>query len=321
LLERLNALPGVEAAGGTSCLPLSCREAIRFRIDGTPVPDQGERPTVEFRNVTPEYFRTLRIRLLRGRFFTNADVANALPVAIVNESFSRRFFANQDPVGRRILAGGSEAPSEIVGVVSDIRHGGLAQGPTPEMYWPYAQNGRGAIRLAVRTTLPPSALVPEVRRTIAALAPGTVVDSVSTLESAMDRNLAPRYFATSMIVCFAFVALLLAAAGVYGVMSYSVAQRTREIGLRVALGAQRHEITRLVMRQSAVVTAAGLGFGLPVAFVLSRVINRLLYATSPFDPLTLVGVSVLLGLVSLTASYLPARRALQLDPMAALRCE
>jgi putative ABC transport system permease protein len=324
--ERLAALPGVAAAGMTSSLPFAPRigqDESGFEIEGrTPAsPEQAE--SVRAAAVTSGYFATLRIPLRQGRLFETTDVAGAQMVVIVNEALVRRYWPNESPIGKRITLGLSSAPllRTVVGVVGDVRHGGLHEPARPMVFVPHAQAPTGANEFVVRTTGDPLAALAQVRaefRRINAVMP---LASTTTLENLLDESLRERRFHLALLGAFAGVALLLAAIGVYGVMSHTTSQRTHEIGVRMALGAIGWDVLRLVMRQGASLAMAGAAGGLLGAVAVTRLLRGMLYGVTPLDPLAYVGAGVLLLLAAAAACYVPARRAARLDPVTALRIE
>ena len=321
VLERIKALPGVVAAGAIDSLPLSGdQRGWTFRKEGQTLAP-AERPVAGFQVATADYFRAMGIRLRRGRAFTAADADGAPPVVIINESFARRFYPNEDPLGRRIIIRNQPQACEIVGVVNDVRHFGPDQAAAPEMYVPYQQFAIGAVPLVIRTELEPQALIGAVTREIQAVDRGVAVGKVRTMTQMMSAALAERRFALSLLGIFASVALALAAVGLYGVMAFAVAARTHEFGIRMALGAQARDVLRLVFRQGAALALTGVSVGLVASIALTRLMKSLLFGVSATDPLTFAGVASLLVAVALLACYVPARRATRVDPLVALRYE
>jgi putative ABC transport system permease protein len=283
-------------------------------------------PVGSLLSVTPDYFRALGIPLARGRLFTDADREGTPPVCLINETLARQSFPGEDPVGKRIKQGGSDRPDnqfmEVVGVVGDVRYEGLHAKVQPTFYLPYQQSPWFDMSLVVRTSVAePRSLAAAVSREVWALDRDLPVARVATMEELMSRSVAQPRFRTLLVAVFSCVALLLAAVGVYGVMSYAVVRRTHEIGVRVALGAQVRDVLRLVVGHGLRLVLAGIGLGLAGALLLTRVMEGLLYGVSAADPLTYAGIAVLLAAVALLASYIPARRATKVDPMVALRYE
>ncbi|MCP9495914.1 MAG: ABC transporter permease [Pyrinomonadaceae bacterium MAG19_C2-C3] len=326
VLRSVNELPGVEAAGATAQLPLGGSENISsFNIEGRPPAAPGSTPTAGDQTVTPDYFRAMNIPLLKGRTFTEQDTNAAPPVLIVNETFARRHFPNDDPVGKRIIPDsetGSVPPREIIGVVGDARHQDLSSIPYADAYSPYAQNSRATMHIVVRAkTADPNEVAPAVRAAIKELNGDQLIWQTRTMNELVAGNVAPRRFNMILLGVFAAVALMLAAVGIFGVMNYVVTQRTHEIGIRIALGAQTTDVLRLIVAQGMMLALIGVGLGLAGSFAASRVLRTLLYGVSATDPMTFIGVSVLLAVVALLACYIPARRAMKVDPMIALRYE
>jgi putative ABC transport system permease protein len=315
-------MPGVDSVGTTTALPLSRVEAASsFTLEGHPVANAADLPLANWRVVSPEYFHVLSIPVLQGRAFTEHDNQNAPKVVVVNQSLARSFFANENPLGKRLVIGSDKAASEIVGVVGDVRHSGLDADFKPEIYGNSFQTVRPNYTLVVRTQSDPSSMVAAVRNQVQSIDKDQPVYSVKTMKELRSEALAELRFNTLMLTLFAAIALLLAAVGIYGVISYSTARRTHEIGVRMALGAQPSNVLKLILGQGMTLAVLGIVIGLAASFALTRVLTTLLYSVSPTDPLTFVFVSILLALVALLASYIPARRATRVDPTIALRYE
>jgi putative ABC transport system permease protein len=323
--RRLAALPGVQAVGFSTILPLAGTNSdSSFAIEGRQSNDRTPSPDEENRQVSPEYFRALQTPLIKGRFFTDADNADAPPVIIVNQAFARKFWPSQDALGKRIVMGGmSEHPNwiTIVGVVGDVRHFGLDVDPKPEMYVPFAQNAYFTTIYVVRGSQDPASLLPAIRKQIQAIDPAVPVANLRTFDSVIADSVAPRRLSVVLLGLFAGVAVLLASVGIYGVMSFLVVQRTQEIGVRMALGAQRSDVLKLILSHSLKLISAGAAIGLVVALMCTGALRALLYNVSAFDAVTFVLVTIFLTAVALAASYLPAMRATQADPMVALHAE
>ncbi|HEX4652850.1 MAG TPA: ABC transporter permease [Candidatus Udaeobacter sp.] len=323
--RRLAALPGVQAVGFSTILPLAGTNSdSSFAIEGRQSNDRTPSPDEENRQVSPEYFRALQTPLIKGRFFTDADNADAPPVIIVNQAFARKFWPSQDALGKRIVMGGmSEHPNwiTIVGVVGDVRHFGLDVDPKPEMYVPFAQNAYFTTIYVVRGSQDPASLLPAIRKQIQAIDPAVPVANLRTFDSVIADSVAPRRLSVVLLGLFAGVAVLLASVGIYGVMSFLVVQRTQEIGVRMALGAQRSDVLKLILSHSLKLICAGAAIGLVVALMCTGALRALLYNVSAFDAVTFVLVTIFLTAVALAASYLPAMRATQADPMVALHAE
>jgi putative ABC transport system permease protein len=323
LVPELAALPGVEAVGGANPLPFSDNDsAASFRLASQP--ETGTHPDASNLVVLPDYFRSMKIPLQAGRFFNGHDNQNSRHVAIVNETFVRRFLPHGNPIGDRILRdheSGADA-LEIVGVVGDAKQTSLGASVIPEFYQPFAQQPTRRVWLTLRTKTPEVAgLGAAIRRIVHQEDPDVFVGDLQPMEFLLARNLAQPRFNMMLLGGFAGVALLLAAIGIYGVIAYTVAQRTREIGIRMALGAQRRDMLRMVLRQSLTVVAVGLVIGLAAAFAGTRLLASLLYGVGANDLATYASVIFLLGGSAFLASYIPARRAMKVDPMEALRYE
>ncbi|HET9533006.1 MAG TPA: ABC transporter permease [Blastocatellia bacterium] len=330
VLERINAIEGVEAAGAISDLPFSgSRTTSSFSIEGRPPVNPGEGTSADRRAISPHYFKAMGIPLLAGRYFTDRDRKESQPALIINQSMARTYFPDGDAIGKRIRIGGPEETSlygepvwrEIVGIVGDLKHDRLSAGFAPEMYTPYLQAPPGRMSLAVRGTGQLRSLGDSIQSAILEIDKDQPVYSLTTMEQRLARAIAPERFMMFLLGVFAGGALLLAAIGIYGVMSYSVAQRTNEIGIRMALGADRGDIFKLVIGQGMKLTLIGVVAGLTGALLLTRLMEGLLFGVTPTDPLTYIAVTGVLAGVALLACYVPARRATRVDPMVALRYE
>jgi putative ABC transport system permease protein len=321
LERRLAALPGVRAAGAVSHLPLSGTVlGSGFVAEGGPA--AGTEVAADLRGTTPGYFAAMGIPLVRGRGFRDADGPEAPPVAVVDETLAGRLWPGEDPVGKRLRWIRSDVPLQVVGVARSVRHVGLGVPPEPTVYRPYAQYARAtALFVAVRGNGSAESLAEEVRAAVRALDPGQPVADLRGMESRVEESLGRPRFQALLLGGFAAAALLLAAVGLYGVISYSVAQRTHEIGVRMALGATPGTVRRMVVGRGAAITAAGLAAGLLLALGLARLLAGLLYGVAATDPATYAAVVLLLGAVALLATWLPARRATRVDPLAALNAE
>jgi len=322
LLQRLKHLPGVEFAAVSTALPLSTLEAASsFQVEGQPPPADGSMPIASFRTVSPDYFHVLHIPLLKGRGFSESDTKDVSNVALINRTMERSVFGDQGAIGKRLFIGGDKEPSEIVGVVGDVRHSSLDAEPKPEMYVSYLQTPPAFYTLAVRTKLEPTSMVGAVRNEILAIDKDQPVSAVKTMSQMRFESLAALRFNTVALSIFAGLGLVLAAVGIYGVMAYSVGQRTHEIGIRMALGAQPSAVLRLVLGQGMLLVLIGVVVGLVASFVMTRIMASLLYGVSATDPVTFMSVVVALSFVALLANYIPARRATKVDPLVALREE
>jgi putative ABC transport system permease protein len=320
--RRIAALPGVQAAGFSTILPLAGTNSDwSFAIEDRPSSDNSPTPDEEKRQVSPDYFRALETPLIKGRFFTDADNADAPRVILVNQAFTKKFCPSEDALGKRITFDNPKKNPKwitIVGVVGDIRHFGLDIDPKPEMYVPFAQEPYFTTIYVVRSSQDPRSLLPAIRREIQAIDPAVPLANVRTFENVIADSVAPRRLSVVLLGVFAGVAVLLASVGIYGVMSFLVVQRTHEIGVRMALGAQRSDVLKLVLVRSLKLISAGTIIGLIVAVMSTHTLRALLYSVSAFDGTTFVLVTVLLGAVALAASYLPAIRATRADPMVVL---
>ena len=325
-LERIKDLPGVVSAGAVQDLPMRKNEmSFAFSIEGRPDTQVASHSEAAYRAVTEDYFRTMRIPLVAGRGFTADDKLQTTPVVIINQTMARRFWSDEDPVGRRLRFGEPNDPVyTIVGVVGDIKHLGLAANESAAIYQPHAQKRFAWLRwmsLVVRTNTPPLSLIAAIRNRVGEVDRGQPLYDIVTMEHLLAESVTQSRFSTFLFSLFALLALTLAAVGLYGVMSYTVAQRTHEIGLRMALGAQAADVLKLVVARGMKLTLLGLAVGLGAAIALTRLLKALLFNVSATDPLTLVIVPGLLLGVTLVACYLPARRATSVDPLAALRHE
>jgi predicted permease len=325
-LERIRALPGVTAAGAATVLPLSGSNSdSSFVIEGKMPQSLTTFPDEEYRVVTPDYFRTMNIPLIKGRFFDEADHDQAPGAVIINQALARKYFAGEEPLGRRLTMDDPSNPAAswvtVVGIVGDIKHRGLNTEAKPELYVTHAQNPERSMTLVARTASSPSAVASAVRREIASLDKDLPVYNTRTMDQVISDSVAQQRLSTFLLGLFAALALTLTTVGIYGVISYTVAQRTHEIGVRMALGAQARDVLRLVVGQGMVMVLIGVGLGLAAAFGLTRLMSSLLYGVSATDPMIFVIVSLGLSLVALIACYVPARRATRVDPMTALRYE
>jgi putative ABC transport system permease protein len=324
-LERIRALPGVNSAGIVNYLPLygGLGSATGFTIEGQPERPPGEGPSANVRVADSGYFGAMHIPLLRGRNFTDYEDAEARHVVVVSQSLADRYFPGGDALGKRILVVMSEEPSltEIVGVVGDVRYDSLTGEAEPTVYMPHPELTYAFMTLVIRTNGDPAEITPAVRRELAAIDPDQPVSDVRTMNEVMADTVARARFNTLLLGLFAGLATLLAAVGIFGVMNYAVTLRTREIGLRMALGAQPGRVLMLVLRQGLLLTLVGIGVGLAGALALTRLMSGLLFGVGATDPATYASIVVLLAVVSLVACYIPARRATRVDPLIALRYE
>jgi putative ABC transport system permease protein len=323
-MQRLRATPGIEGVAMASNLPLMTFDRAAFHIQDRPLVNDAEAPSADRYSVSPGYFQVLRIPLKRGRWFSDADRKGTPLVAIISESCARTMFANDDPIGKHIQMGARENNKEwmtIVGVVGDIRQYGLDQPSNMEAYIPQAQDLSFGYNVAARTTGDPRLMEQTLRQAFLGADNTQPVFHVRPLEDYVAASLAARRFTLMLLGLFGTLALVLAAIGIYGVISYAVSLRTRELGIRIALGAPKRDILQMVLGQGVKLAAIGLGLGLVASFMLTRFLASLLFEVKPVDELTTFAVIVTLTAVALVANYLPARRAAQVDPNEALRCE
>jgi predicted permease len=318
LLEGVQVLPGVQAATLTSVLPVTAggtRENLRA---GATVPKVDAPVEFDIVTVAPGYFATMGVPLVSGRDFAPADRAGAQPVAIVNESMKRLFWPAGDPVGQT-FSDGAPAPHAIVGVARDTKYRNLREKPRMVLYLPIEQNYRSDANLVVRTALPPAQIVEALRAQVRAIDPGMPLYNVRTLAEHVNRSLYLDRLRATLIGSLALLALALSSIGIYAVLSYTIAERTREVGVRLALGAQPRAVMRMLLATGARVAMAGIGAGLLLSFALTRLVATQLYGLTPTDPVTMIGASTLLFAVALLASFIPAWRATRIDPVVALR--
>ncbi len=322
LVESVQSLSGVQSAGVSSFLPLAgALRYVYFCPQGIVCQGIGKDPIIAIRQITPDYLKTMRIPLLRGRVFNDRDIAGVNPVVIINDTVAKTQFPNQDPIGKHLANSRDMIQMEIVGVVGDVKFAGLNTPYIPEMYLPQAQNPFATMNLVVRSSSSSQPLVAAVRQKVAELDPDLPLTQVSSMSDVVSASVAQPRLTTQFTGFFAALALLLTAMGIYGVLAYSVTQRTREVGIRMALGASRGEILKMVVGQGMRLVVSGLAIGLVVSLVVTRLLATLLFGTSVRDPLTFAAVILLLVAVALLAAYAPARRASLVDPIVALRYE
>jgi putative ABC transport system permease protein len=298
-----------------------------FRIEGTPLPAPGSEPTASNLSVTSQYFQTMKIPLLKGRYFTEQDKSGGVGAAIINETLAKRYFANEEPIGKRISNIGANQNDgdpqqwEIVGVVSDVHHSSLIKAANPEIYLPYQQNSWSWGNFLVRTTVAPNTIARGFREQIRSVDKSVPLSEVRELPEAISDTVARPRFYTFLFGTFGAIGLLLTVTGVYGVISYAVTQRTAEIGIRLALGATRGNVVRLVLRQGIALALAGSVIGIVISIALSQVMASLLFDVKPTDLTALSTATLVLLAAAVLASYVPARRATKVDPLVALRYE
>ena len=327
LLPRLNALTGVRAAGTTSVIPFGGGwSTSSFTIEGVTVAPGQNGPWGDIRIVTPRFFESLRVPLKKGRVFTDQDRQASPAVTVIDEQFVKKYFANTDPIGKRITFGASPTSKDstwitIVGVVGHAAHEGLDAEPRIQYYLPYAQTGGRGMQVTIRTDRDPLAILPAARDAVHSIDRNLPLANVKTMDQLVESSVGQRKLSMILLGVFSAIALLLASIGIYGVMSYSVTQRTRELGIRMALGAARSRVLALVVGQGMVLAAAGVAIGLVAAFALTRFLTSQLFGVGATDPATFAGVAALLAAVALLATLLPALRATRVDPVVALRDE
>jgi predicted permease len=324
LLRRVSGMPGVQQAaiGSGGSLPMTrARNSFPFTIQGRPA-DAERVPVAEFAAVTPEYFRTLEIAQVSGRNFSDSDDVNSQKVSLIDDTLAHRYWPGEDPIGKQIKAGPINSPSPwttIVGIVGSIKSDGFDAPAMPHVYFPLLQNPGVTAAIYLRTSTDPGTLGDAIRGEVQSVDPGIPVFAVRTLNEVVAKSLADRRFALTILAVFAGVALLLASIGIYGVMAYTFSQRTHEIGVRVALGAQRGDILRMALGEGMVLVAIGLGVGLIGAAIVMRFLRSMLFSVTATDPLTFASIALLLAAVALFACFIPAQRATQVDPLVALR--
>ena len=323
---RLSSLPGVQAVGAVTALPFNNEDTIdvdtTFTIDGKPA-EPGQQLTASSTVASIDYFKVMGIHLKSGRLFNEYDRAGSPLVVVINEAMARRFFPEEDPVGKKFTVGSFGRPMsrEIIGVVADVRHTGLDSNPRPEFFVPHLQNPFGGMAIVVRTSSDPDALLPAAKEQIRAINKDQPFYSINTMDALVSRSLGERRFNLLLLSSFALIALVLAGVGIYGLISFSISQRTHEIGVRMALGARARDITRMILGEGIALALAGVAAGVLGALLLTRLLKGFLFGVTPTDPVTFAAISVLLVALALVASYLPARRATRVDPMVALRHE
>jgi putative ABC transport system permease protein len=323
-LEEIRAVPGVVFVGATTTIPLSGGGSTQpFSIEGRPAGAIAEQPMAQTRYISPDYFRAIGIPLRQGRFFSDQDREKSVPVVIISEAMAHRFWPGENPIGKRLTPSfhKEQGGREIVGIVGDIKSRGLDSDSSTMMYMPYTQSPRPFMSFVVRTASNPEGLIQPVSRAIYSIDKDQALTDVRTMDQVLLASLSDRRFNMTLLLTFAGVALMLAAVGVYGVMNYTVTLRRRELGIRMALGAAKMDVLRLVLGQGLTLTLIGVGAGLISAYALTRLMASLLYGVTATDYLTFGSVSAMLIVVGLAASYVPARRATKVNPTIALRAE
>jgi putative ABC transport system permease protein len=326
VLEKVSALPGVSDAGIINTLPLEKGPTTGFRVDGRPITTPDKWPMVNYRDVSPNYFRAMGIPVVQGRGYTDRDDANAPAVLIVNQQTARQIFPGEDPVGKRVTFGGVDQNRqpiwfEIVGIVANVRSLELRNEPEAEIYFSSLQDYWPAMSLVVRSTVEPESLSGSIRQIVNEVDRSVPVSQVKTMDHVVSESITQPRFNLFLLVLFSTVAMLLSAAGIYGVTAYTVSQRTHELGIRLALGAQVSDVLKMILGQGMAVIGIGLVLGLAAAFALTRLLRSLLFGVGENDPLTFAAITLVLFMVALIACYIPARRATKVDPLEALRYE
>jgi putative ABC transport system permease protein len=326
VLDRTRAIPGVQSAGAINVLPLSLGPTVGFRIEGRPVVAVDKWPHTNFRNVSPDYFRTMNIPVLKGRAFAPQDDGNAPLRLMVNQALAQRDFPGEDPVGKRVTFG-TPGPNdqpvwfEIIGVTANVRSLELREEASPELYFTSKQSLFQNMAVVVRSTVEPESLAASLRQAVAEVDRSVPVSEVKTMEHIVSESVTQPRFNLFLLAVFGAVALLLSVAGIYGVTAYMVTQRTHELGIRIALGAQMGDVLRMILGQGMAVIGAGIVIGLAAAFGLMRLMKSLLFGVTASDPFTFAGITAVLIAAGLLACYIPARRATKVDPLEALRYE
>jgi putative ABC transport system permease protein len=322
LLARIQNLPGVQSAGMTQSIPLLNDYSLSFTIEGRAPVAPDQEPSCNYYSVSPDYFRAMGIRLIRGRLFTAQDNGKTPPVAVINETMVRQFFPNEDPMGKQIRIGtDTKSVREVVGIVGDIKQYGVDKTAMSQVYVPFPQDPFTQVNLVVRTSGSPAAMLGALRPAVHAVDQDQPVGEIRPLEEILADTISRQRFAMLLLTVFSSVALVIAAVGIYGVMAYNVVQRTGEFGIRMALGAQQRDVLRLVLAQGGKLIGLGLGIGLLATLAASRAMRSMLFNTSAYDPLTLAGITLILGAVALIACFFPANRATKVNPIEALRAE
>ncbi len=322
-LEKIRSVPGVQSAAVVASPPfINLEQAAPFTIQGQPAPPKGSEPSAFYTEASPEYLSALTVPLRRGRFFTKFDTKDSRLVVVINQTMATRYFPNEDLVGKQLTVVFDQPETrEVIGVVGDVLHSGLDSNARPEMFVPYWQSPTTQMTFVVKTTPDAAAMLPAVKSAIREVNPNQTFSKSATMEQLVNDSLKQRRFNLFLLVSFAVLALLLAAIGVYGSINYSTKQRTHEIGLRMALGAQPRDVLRMVVGHGLALSLGGIAIGLAASFALTRLMKGLLFGISATDPMTFLGISVLLTAIGLLASWIPARRATKVDPLVALRYE
>jgi putative ABC transport system permease protein len=325
LMTRLQAQPGMQDSAVAGPLPIvDCCVNLAFQIAGNAPPQAGTADTANYVPASPRYFSVMGIPLLRGRLFNESDSPSSPAVALISEALAKRYFPNEDPLGRHLTFGfpvNGVVSREIVGIVGNIHDVSLGKDPGPMLYVPYAQAPLYGGEIVVKSTLSASAVVGAIRSVTHSIDKNLPVTDIAQLPDVLNASVAQPRFRTLLLGLFGAIALILAAVGIFGVISYSVSRRTHELGIRMALGAQPGSVVSMILRETLALTLIGIAIGVPCAVAAARLVTHLLFNVAPYDPATLTLVSLLLVAVGALASYIPARRAMKVDPVVALRCE
>jgi putative ABC transport system permease protein len=321
LVDRVKRLPGVQSAAVVQAPPLwGGGDEDSLTIEGRPALRANELQSTTINFCTPDYFHLLELRLLRGRLFDQRDGPRSMPVVVIDQALARHYFPNEDPIGKRMKLTPSEWQT-VVGIVADVRQTSIIDEPPPQVYFPYAQHPLPRMRLLIRSAGDPAGLVGPIRREMSKMDPLVPLARAGPLDETVSALIAPTWFMLLLLGCCAGLAVVLAAVGIYAVMSYTIAERTREIGVRIALGARPFNVVALIMRQGGLVTAIGLSAGLTLSLIFGHLLEALLYGITPHNPVTLIGAAVFLAAVALASMVVPALKATRLDPIVAIRCE
>ena len=327
LTNRVGSIPGVLSVGAISHLPIGGGNAGRgFVIQGQPDPGKDEQPGAAYGLACPEFFKTLGIPVAAGREFNHRDTVTSTPVVVINQALAREYWKGVDPLGGRIRIGGNkpENPNPwmtVVGVIHDIRHSGLDRDASPHFYRPYTQAGWPVMSVVVKTTSQPQGFLPAIKQALLAIDPDQAASGVRTMEEVVDRSMGSRRLPAILLISFGVLSLVLAAVGISGVVAYSVAQKTKEIGIRVALGATTSDVLQMVLNRSMGWAMAGIVAGLGASYMMTRLLTGMLYGVKPMDAKVVGIAALILASVALAASYIPARRAAKVDPVITLRCD
>jgi putative ABC transport system permease protein len=319
VVRRVSTLAGVRNAAASAALPLSWIRITPVLPEGQPDAPLPKRPFIDIEAISPQWFQTMRVPLHAGRDFTAADNAQTPKVVIINEAFARRFWPDQNPLSKHIVVGRWPTPAEVIAVAADIKNRGLDQDTQPQLYLPFPQLPWGNMNLLVRTAVAPQSMISAIRAQIAAVDPDQPVTKIQTVEEIMNDSRSQPRFTMLLLGAFSATALALAVIGIYGVLSYSVAQRRQEFGIRLALGAEQADILRLVVRHGIMLTITGIAIGLLAALLLTRLMSSMLYKVGTLDLATFLLTPLLFLAIALLASYLPARGATKVNPIEALR--